>query len=212
MITARQTLALATTLLALGILSGCATMSQDECRMADWYSVGFEDGVRGAGADNIGKHREACAEHGIAPDFDRYQAGRDSGLVEFCQPSKAYRLGVAGGGYNGVCNSELEEDFLIAYRDGRHLYKLQSQVNSVDSALRSKRAKIEDNKQLLTDKELLVIADETTKEDRILLLKEIWELGKMQGELEEEILELEKIRILRVQDLENYRQEIEYQY
>ena len=70
MITARQTLALATTLLALGILSGCATMSQDECRMADWYSVGFEDGVRGAGADNIGKHREACAEHGIAADVE----------------------------------------------------------------------------------------------------------------------------------------------
>lgn len=212
MTTPRQTLVLATTLLVLGALSGCATMSQDECRMADWYSVGFEDGVRGSSADLIGKHREACAEHGIAPDFEQYQAGREAGLVKFCQPSKGYRLGAAGGSYNGVCNSELEESFLTAYRDGRHLHQLQSQVNSIDSAIRGKHARIEENKQLLTDKELLVIADETPKEERILLLKEIWELGKTQGELEEEILELEKIKVLRVQDLENYRQEIEYQY
>ncbi len=212
MINPRQKLALATTLLALGIMSGCATMSQDECRMADWYSVGFEDGVRGAGADMIGRHREACAEHGIAPDFERYQAGRDAGLVEFCQPSRAYRLGVAGGRYNGVCSSDLEGDFQTAYRDGHHLYTLQRQIKSMDSALRSKRAQIEENKELLTDKELLVIADETTKEDRILLLKEIWELGKMQGELEEEILELERIKVLRIQELENYRQEVEYLY
>ena len=49
MITPRQTLALATTLLALGIMSGCATMNADECRNADWRIVGYEDGLQGAG-------------------------------------------------------------------------------------------------------------------------------------------------------------------
>lgn len=200
------------TLLALGAMSGCASMSQDECRAADWYTIGFEDGVRGNGADMIGKHREACAKHDIAPNFEQYQSGRDAGLLEFCQPSKAYRLGAAGGYYNGVCNPELEADFLPAYRDGHHLYQLQSKVNAIDSALRSNHAQVEENKQLLIDKEMLVIADETSKEDRILLLKEIWDLGKFQGELDEEILELEKARVLRIQELENYRQEMEYQY
>ena len=193
-------------------MSGCATMSKDECRAADWYTIGFEDGARGSDADRIGQHREACAKHGVTPDLERYQSGRDAGLDGFCQPSRAYRLGASGGYYNGVCKPELEADFLPAYRDGHRLYQLQRKVNAADSAIRSRHAQIEDNKQLLIDKEMLVIADETSKENRILLLKEIWDLGKLQGELENEILELEKDRVLRVQDLENYRQEMEYQY
>ena len=32
------------TIFALMGLSGCATMSADECAMSDWYAIGFEDG------------------------------------------------------------------------------------------------------------------------------------------------------------------------
>jgi len=45
-----------------------------------------------------------------------------------------------------------------------------------------------------------------------LLLKEIWELAREQGELEDEIKALQQERDLRKQDLERYREEVAYLY
>jgi len=199
-------------LAAAGVMSGCASMSQDECRLADWYSVGFEDGARGHSADHIGQHREDCAEHGIAPDFQAYQSGRSAGLAEFCQPANGFHYGAGGSSYTGVCPAELEQGFLPAYQDGRQLHQLQSQVNAIDSKIRSNHRKIKNLKKRQSEKESLVIADGTSKEDRILLLKEIWELSKEQGQLDEEIHALEQTRSQREQDLERYRQEVAYLY
>jgi len=195
-------------LLALVTLPGCASMSRDECKVADWYTVGFEDGSRGAGADRIGQHRQACAEHGVAPDLQAYQAGRAEGLREFCRPATGFRLGSGGNSYAGVCPDELETAFLPAYRDGRHLYQLQGQVKAVESQIKGKNNEIETLKQTLSEDQELVISGGKSKEERILLLKEIWELAKRQGQLEEEILALEKDRAMRIQELENYRTEV----
>ena len=56
---------------AIGI-SGCAGMSSDECLANDWTAVGFEDGSRGYTSDQFGKHRKACAKHGVTADFQSY--------------------------------------------------------------------------------------------------------------------------------------------
>ncbi|MCG8048122.1 MAG: DUF2799 domain-containing protein [Candidatus Thiodiazotropha endolucinida] len=29
-------------------LASCATMDKDECRVADWYVIGYEDGAKGS--------------------------------------------------------------------------------------------------------------------------------------------------------------------
>jgi hypothetical protein len=205
-----QTTRLATlaALLALGALSGCASMSQEECKLADWYTVGFEDGSRGYTADRIGQHREACAEHGVAPDLQAYQSGREAGLREYCRPTTGFRLGSGGNHYNGVCPGDLEASFMPAYQDGRQLYRLQSRVNTIESTINSRHGDIESIKQTLAEDEALVIAGDTSREDRVLLLKEIWDLAKRQGELEEEIKNLQVERASRIQELENYRSEI----
>jgi hypothetical protein len=195
-------------LLGLGGLSGCASMSQEECRLADWYTVGYEDGVRGNSGDRIGQHREACAEHGIAPDFQAYQSGREAGLREFCRPANGFRLGSGGRNYNGVCPGDLESEFLTAHQDGRHLYRLQSRVNTIEATIDNRHGEIDGLKQTLSQDEALVIASDTSREDRVLLLKEMWDLAKRQGELEEEIQNLEIERARRIQELENYRSEI----
>ena len=52
--------------IAIAGLSGCATMSGDECLTSDWNAIGYEDGARGYTADRIGKHRKACAKHGVS--------------------------------------------------------------------------------------------------------------------------------------------------
>lgn len=66
------------------ILAGCAsTMNKDQCLVADWRTVGYEDGSAGRSAQWLERRGEDCAKHGIAPDLDAYLSGRDDGLVVF---------------------------------------------------------------------------------------------------------------------------------
>ena len=101
--------------LAALAMTGCATMSSEECALSDWSAVGFEDGARGYTTERFSSHRKACAKHGITADFRAYQEGRDEGLVEFCQPSRGYNLGVSGGRYNGVCDVALRQAMTAIY-------------------------------------------------------------------------------------------------
>ncbi|HZD52654.1 MAG TPA: DUF2799 domain-containing protein [Woeseiaceae bacterium] len=173
--------------LVIAGLSGCATLSEEECAMSDWHTIGFEDGSRGYTADRLGDHRRACAKHGYAPDFDEYQAGRDEGLRLFCQPSRGFDLGAGGGQYHGVCAPELEPEFLDAYRAGRELHNLRSGVSSANSRIQARQHALEETKEQIRDKEAALIAEETTSEERVLLLADLKELAEQAGEIETEI-------------------------
>jgi len=61
--------------LCLGFTTGCSTLSQEECLVADWQLIGREDGAVGRDASYIGNHRKACADYGIVPDLQEYQHG-----------------------------------------------------------------------------------------------------------------------------------------
>lgn len=175
------------TVLAMLTLSGCATMSADECITSDWHAIGFEDGARGHTMDRMSQHRKACAKHGVTPDFRAYQTGRDEGLVDFCQPANGYNLGVNGGNYNGVCDVAMEEEFLDAYRVGSQLYTLRSNVNHANNRIYSKEREIEKIGDTIREQEALLISDQTTTEDRVRLLADLKELAERRGELETEI-------------------------
>ena len=95
-------------MLALVALGGCASLSEEECALSDWHTIGFEDGSRGYPAERIGDHRKACAKHGYVPDFAAWEAGRNEGLALYCQPARGFNLGSAGGQYQGVCPVDLE--------------------------------------------------------------------------------------------------------
>ncbi len=116
-------------------LGGCASMSAEECVTADWRTIGLEDGARGRTADSIGRHRKACAKAGVTADQTNYEAGRQAGLREFCQPSRGYDVGHRGETYQGVCPSDLEDAFLRAYEDGRYLHELEQGVKQVEQRL-----------------------------------------------------------------------------
>ncbi|MCH7636980.1 MAG: DUF2799 domain-containing protein [Proteobacteria bacterium] len=194
-------------LLVIG-LAGCATMSGDECATSDWTAVGYEDGSRGYTSERFGKHRKACAKHGITADFEAYQQGRSQGLVEFCQPGRGFNLGVNGGQYNGVCSVELEADFLDAYRAGQQLYTLRSKVSSANTQIHNKKHELEDIEDQITHNEALLIGDQTTTEDRVLLLADLKRLSERTGELEIEIEALIADRARHEQNLQHYEQTV----
>jgi hypothetical protein len=126
------------TIIASGcvVLSGCATLGKDECLYADWRTIGYEDGAHGFSASRIGSHREACAKHGIAPDFDLYEQGRLQGLGEYCTLQKGYGLGVSGKPYVDVCPEVLEPAFLEGYSQGKIVHGAQMEVKRLKSDLK----------------------------------------------------------------------------
>ena len=188
--------------LATLVLSGCASMSSEECAATDWTAVGYEDGARGYTSERFSGHRTACAKHGVTADFGAYQAGREQGLVEYCQPGRGYDVGVSGGRYYGVCNADLEHDFLDAYNAGHHLYTLRSNVSRASSRIASKERELKKVHGEIRDKEAALIDRETTTEDRILLLADLKELSERTGKIETEIKVL-------YQDLAQYQLELE---
>ncbi len=182
-----RTLLLVTLLLpALGVLGGCAAMSEEECQMSDWRTVGYEDGLMGRSGTAIGTYRKACAKAGVTPDLDEYQAGRAEGLVEFCRPQNGYALGERGGSYAGVCPTQVEPAFLAAYEEGRTLYTLRRDVSQLSSELSRTEREIDDIEQAIEHETLRMIGDGLTPEERLHILAETRRLAERKGELEDQ--------------------------
>ena len=199
--------------LAMVVVSGCAGMSDEECLATDWSAVGYEDGARGYTAERFSRHRTACAKHGITADFGAYQAGREQGLVEYCQPGRGYDVGVSGGRYYGVCSADLEPDFLAAYNEGYHLYTLRANVNRANANINARERELEDLEGEMRAKEAALIAPETTTQDRILLVADLKEMSERTGELEAEIQMLYEERARAQAELDNYQaRAVEYGY
>ena len=151
---------LASALLMLA-LSGCASMNKAECLNVDWRTVGYEDGVAGRSGDRIGEHRRACAKHGVTPDLNAYQSGRDQGMREYCQPETGYQLGVNGYALKSYCPVELKEEFESAYHAGYELYAMRARVANAQNELDSAHREIAQIDQNLIASSALVLARDT---------------------------------------------------
>ena len=114
-------------------------MSKDECALADWQTIGYEDGLRGFPAERIGAHRVACAKYQVAPNLAAYTAGRERGLREYCQPKNGFRAGLNGTGYANVCSGSTETAFVDAYQWGRQIHDARSELRTTNSRLRNAR-------------------------------------------------------------------------
>ena len=189
-------------------LSGCASMNADECGANDWFAIGHEDGSRGYTSDRFGNYRKACAKHGVSPDFQAYQSGRDQGLEEFCQPGRGYNLGVNGGQYRGVCSVEMEASFLEAYRAGRKLHTLRANVSNANSQIYNREHELDVAEKRATATAVLLVSSDTTTEQRINLLVELKEISERIGQLESEIELLIVDRARYEGDLQVYEQTV----
>lgn len=193
---------------SLAGLSGCGSMSADECLTVDWETIGFEDGSRGYTADRLGSHRKACAKHGVTADLGAYQRGHAQGLESFCQPGRGFSYGANGGRYNGVCPGHLEPEFVEAYNAGAKLYDLRSSLNAANSLIYSKESELDAAERRIIMAQAELISDDTTSEQRVQLLIELKELSERIGELETEIKQLVADRARIEQELQGYESSI----
>ena len=131
---------LAGVLLLNGLIGGCSTgLGKEECLVADWRTIGYEDGLRGQPADRISAHRVACAKYQVTPNLAAYSDGRERGLVEYCQPRNGFRVGLTGASYANVCPSMSEAAFIDGYRWGRQIHDARAELSSTQSRLRGAR-------------------------------------------------------------------------
>lgn len=144
------------------LLSGCATLSEKECRSANWTTIGQRDGAAGWAASRLDEHAKACREVGVVPDGAAYARGREQGLVSYCQPTVGRSKGAEGASYHHVCSGAAEAAFLRGYQVGRQIHDLKklqdtnrSRRKELTDQLTRKDAKDDEVKRIRRDLERL---------------------------------------------------------
>jgi hypothetical protein len=119
------------------VLASCATMTPEECKVADWREVGLRDGLNGQTLAHLNSRAEDCQKAGVAIHTPAYLAGRDAGLRSYCRLENAVPLGLNGGTYEGVCPANIDGQFRQRFEVARNVYDLRSEVSSLDARIES---------------------------------------------------------------------------
>jgi len=168
-------------------LQGCATQSLDECQTADWYTLGYQDGLQGRVSRAVADHHEACAKRDVAMQIARYTQGRDDGLKQFCSPRNGFRLGLTGGHYNSVCLADAEQEFLPAYEQGKEMFESELQIRRLGEILQVNTSELRKLTVSVQRKELEMVGYDTTPKRRADLLLETRDLRETVAMVETEI-------------------------
>lgn len=193
-------------------LTGCAAMSQKECQLGDWHTVGFNDGARGVPVTRLGDYAQACSKYGVSPDLTSYRSGYDQGLETYCRDGNGFAVGSSGGAYNGVCPASLEPQFMQGFRAGRQLFEMQASVNDLQGQIAAGEQSLRETAEQIAAAEAAVISDSTPSDQRAALLLRIAELSQRQGALRSEIDELQRNLAVRQTDLARYRESLAYNH
>ncbi|MCV2367588.1 DUF2799 domain-containing protein [Roseateles oligotrophus] len=151
------------------LLTSCATMSPEECKVADWGQIGQRDGMDGRTLGQLSDRAADCAKVGVSVDTQAYQKGRDQGLLSYCRPDNALRVGLSGGFYGGVCPPETHAEFLQRYESARYVWDLRNEVSSLDGRIENLERRLRD----VNRSEEKRLADATTDEQRKAIRKAI---------------------------------------
>jgi len=201
---------------ALLALAGCGggAMREAECTTADWRAVGYEDGAQGYGPEQLAERRKACADYGVAPDFDTYMAGREEGLAYYCRPQNGYNVGNSGYRYGGQCPAQMERDFVAAHSDGFGLYQRRTRVQNISKRLAYSRQRSQEIEYKLAEGTLGLAnpAPGLTAADVAARAIELKQLAQEKIELEQTIRQLEIDYAAAQQDYDNYRASIAGRY
>jgi len=170
-------------------LSGCSTLSKNECLQANWYELGWRDGNLGKPRSLFQEHAESCVKHNVRAEKTEYFRGRDDSLKNFCTYDNGFSQGRYGKSYNYVCPADLEASFLAGFSEGRKVYK----YNRTVVALEKKMKTIDDEIQ---EKETLLYSSKVNEEQRDILRSEIRKLDIKYRDTVRDLNELRKINPL----------------
>lgn len=192
-------------------ITGCASgLSKEECHLADWRSIGYEDGIQGRSEARIGEHRKACAKYGVESNFEAYQYGWEEGVSRYCQPGNGFSQGRAGKRYLGVCPEAQEPGFLHAYRQGRKLYDLEADLRKIERSLATTRKRLSAIEVEMRDTGIALVKEGATTEQRVIMLDELRKLEHEREQAQARIPSLEAERQRKEQRLAAARNQYRY--
>ena len=95
------------------LISGCTTMSPQQCATQNWQQVGYQDATQGK-ASQVLKYRKMCQNAVEQP----YLLGFKQGLATYCQPQQIFKHALQGQGTYTHCDNalSLKESFDVAHR------------------------------------------------------------------------------------------------
>lgn len=120
-------------LLAVAVLSGCASISTKDCKTSDWYQRGLDEGHWGAAPNQIDEHSQICAKVQVTLDAARWRAGYAEGIKSYCTANSAWNRGANNENYRGACVGLDEPTFLRYHRAGQQLYRARQELNQSEA-------------------------------------------------------------------------------
>jgi len=193
-------------LLLVGLtLAGCAgrpSMSENQCAVGDWQTVGYRDGVNGKRSTALLTHQDACMEHGVAPDRASYMLGWQEGARDYCQPNNGFYIGERGWSHNNICPQELQGGFLTAYQEGQRLYQARLAVSNLEWEIDQKTGRLEAIKSEIISAGAAQLNGELTLEDRVQLGARVQRLLDEQARLKQELPDLETELAIKTRELD----------
>ncbi|WP_415892971.1 DUF2799 domain-containing protein [Neptuniibacter sp. PT8_73] len=173
------------------VLSGCASLSQEECLTGDWQGIGYRDGLQGKTEAYLAEHQSACSEYLVSLNIDDYLRGRKEGLKSYCQPDNGYRLGRQGAEYAYVCPAELDTAFVVKYQQGRETYQQEKAVKTLEAEIRKNKAEQTKLKDKIIKTETKLVADGKSRSKRQRLLDDLKDMEQRLPSLKTELFRME---------------------
>jgi hypothetical protein len=162
--------------------AACATMTAEECMVADWYGIGQADARAGRTSSYLANRAGDCAEAGYPADSEAWYQGFADGLGWFCAIDNGFRFGLDGQRYQQSCPPDLEPAFLEGFELGQSIHATRARVaelkGQVDQASRDLR-RLERSEG--TDPEALADQRDVLEQHSARLREEELELASLLG-------------------------------
>ena len=192
--------------IALPILTACASLTPQQCETGDWQNIGLADGSQGQPLSRLDEHREACGKIKISIDTDAYMRGRDEGLTRYCTPVSGFSVGRAGREPANVCPAELAGGFEAGYVLGAELNAARAALTEAEDAVRRNEASLSETADRIeTLRNALV--EEADRDKREELNAELRRLRNAAGDQRRQLRRSERERQAREEDLDFVRED-----
>lgn len=132
-------------LAVLALAAGCASMTEEQCRDANWLALGHADARKGEMPDFGAERLQSCTEKGVAGNIGEWRRGWEQGRREVCVPGNAVAWAQRDGDYKpGFCPPELEPAFLSLYQPARERYRFEKRIRDLERQINDRSRQISD--------------------------------------------------------------------
>lgn len=115
----------------LHLLTGCATMTVEECNVADWRAQGSTDARSNYPTDRLKRHLMSCKHADVMVDEAAYLGGYEEGARAFCIPKNAFEHGRAGYRVRTDCPDDVYRWVRAAFLAGHGIYNAEREIRNL---------------------------------------------------------------------------------